>query len=375
MGNLSMTNTDEITMRLVHYFVTKENYQPIVVNGLENEIWLENVNKHYEVIRINSNYIHNDEQLNFDLFKAKTVIKQIKKKMLSINCNTLNIMLNIGENVKKLESNYKHMDILKIESVKELEEGDTITALFPEIKNDHIEAADDMDFFINVTQDINETTEKNNKLYEKTFGKKSIIVTYVLIVINVIVYLLQMAGVVPVYKFGMSGELFKMGNYWTVLTSCFMHGGIIHLFCNMYSLYVIGTQLETVLGKIKFIAVYLISAIIAALTSGVLNNGFSVGASGAIFGLVGALIYFGYHYRIYLGNVITNQLVPIVLLNLVIGFMLPGIDNFAHIGGLIGGVFAGMIVGIEGKTKTSDRVNGIIVTVILAAFLVFMIVR
>lgn len=166
-----------------------------------------------------------------------------------------------------------------------------------------------------------------------------------------------------------------MGNYWTVLTSCFMHGGIIHLFCNMYSLYVIGTQLETVLGKIKFIAVYLISAIIAALTSGVLNNGFSVGASGAIFGLVGALIYFGYHYRIYLGNVITNQLVPIVLLNLVIGFMLPGIDNFAHIGGLIGGVFAGMIVGIEGKTKTSDRVNGIIVTVILAAFLVFMIVR
>ena len=55
MGILRMSNADEVTMRLVHYFVTKENYQPIVVNGLENEIWLENCDKHYEVIRINSN--------------------------------------------------------------------------------------------------------------------------------------------------------------------------------------------------------------------------------------------------------------------------------------------------------------------------------
>lgn len=370
-----MTNTDEITMRLVHYFVTKENYQPIVVNGLENEIWLENVDKHYEVIRINSNYIHNDEQLNFDLFKAKTVIKQIKKKMLSLNCNTLNIMLNIGENVKKLESNYKHMDILKIDDIKELENGESISALFPEIKNDQIEANDDMDFFINVTHDINETTEKNNKLYEKTFRRKSIIVTYAIIVINIIVYLLQYMGVIPIYKYAMSGELLREGNYWVVLTSCFMHAGIIHLFCNMYSLYVIGVQLETVLGKIKFIVVYLISAIIASLASGVLNSGLSVGASGAIFGLIGALIYFGYHYRLYLGNVIVSQLVPIVLLNLVIGFMLPGIDNYAHIGGLIGGVFAGMIVGIEGKTDKSDRINGIVVTVALIGFLLFMIFR
>lgn len=370
-----MTNMDEITMRLVHYFVTKENYQPIVVNGLENEIWLENVDKHYEVIRINSNYIHNDEQLNFDLFKAKAVIKQIKKKMLSLNCNTLNIMLNIGENVKKIESSYKHMDVLKIDDIKELQDGDSILALFPEIKNDQIEAADDMDFFINVTHDINETTEKNNKLYEKTFSKKSIIVTYVIIVLNIIIYLLQFMGLVPEYKFAMSGELLRRGNYWVVLTACFMHAGILHLFCNMYSLYVIGTQLETVLGKIKFIIVYLLSALVGSLASGVLNTGLSVGASGAIFGLIGALIYFGYHYRLYLGNVITSQLIPIVLLNLAIGFMIPGIDNFAHIGGLIGGIFAGMIVGIEGKTDKMDRINGIIVTTALIGFLLFMIFR
>ncbi len=71
MSSLNMTNIDEITMRLVHYFVTKENYQPILVNGLENEIWLENIDKKYGVIRINSNYIHNNEQLSFDIIRQR----------------------------------------------------------------------------------------------------------------------------------------------------------------------------------------------------------------------------------------------------------------------------------------------------------------
>lgn len=175
MSTLRMSNMDEITMRLVHYFVTKENYQPIVVNGLENEIWLENSEKHYEVIRINSNYIHNNEQLDFDLFKAKTIIKQIKKKMLSFKCTTLNIMLNVGENVSNIESKYKNMEVLNLNIDTSLEDNDKFTSLFPEIKNDIIDSSDDMDFFINVTQDINETTEKKNKIFEKVFKRKQLL--------------------------------------------------------------------------------------------------------------------------------------------------------------------------------------------------------
>ena len=67
---MNMSSIDEITMRLVHYFVTKENYQPIIVNGLDNEIWLENTDKKYGVIRINSNYIHNNEMLLSNLLFA-----------------------------------------------------------------------------------------------------------------------------------------------------------------------------------------------------------------------------------------------------------------------------------------------------------------
>ena len=98
----------------------------------------------------------------------------------------------------------------------------------------------------------------------------------------------------------------------------------------------------------------------------------SVGASGAIFGLLGALVYFGIHFRLYLGNAIIYQILPVVAINLFIGFSTPGIDNWAHIGGLVGGYLAGMIVGVTGKSTKSDRINGIIVSTLLYAFLTYM---
>ena len=374
MSSLNLTKIDEITMRLIHYFITKENYQPIVVKGLDNEIWLENIEKPYKVIRISSNYIHNNEQLDYDIFKTKAVVKQIKRKMLSFKTNTLNILLNVGDNVN-VDKNVKNMEYITVNNVSELTEKSKVLELFPALKNDEVEGTNDMDFFLNVTQDINESTEKKNKLYEKTFKKKRIVVTYALIVLNIIIYFLSMSGIIDVNLFAMNGALVSDNHeWWRIITSMFFHGSIIHLFCNMYSLYVIGVELETVIGKWKFMAVYLISGIVSSLLSGVINGEliYSIGASGAIFGLMASLLYFGNHYRLYLSNIMTHQLVPIILINLAIGFSLPYIDNWAHIGGLVGGLFSSMIVGIEGKTDKKDTINGIILTTILIVFLIFM---
>lgn len=221
MSSLNMTSIDEITMRLVHYFVTKENYQPIVVNGLENEIWLENIDKKYGVIRINNNYIHNDEQLSFDIFKAKTVVKQIKKKTFSLNCNTLSILLNVGDNVS-IKSSDKHIDVCNITGIEDLQNESSLAEMFPEIKNDIIDSSDDMDFFINVTNDINNKTEEKNKLYEKTFKKKPIIVTYVLIAFMVLLHLLSMAGIIDPGEFAMNLGAVKAGEYYRLITANFL---------------------------------------------------------------------------------------------------------------------------------------------------------
>ena len=368
--NMSISKTDEITMRLVHYFVTKENYQPIIVNGLDNEIWLENLDKDFGVIRINANYIHNKEQLDFDKFKASTVIKQIKRKTLTLNMNYLTILLDVNEDVELTDD--KHNKILKIDEMNDINKN--LIDLFPEIKNDDISSDDAMDFFIKVTNDINESTEERTKLYENTFGKKFIFVTYALIAVNVLIFILQLLGIVTSSKFGMNADLVKSGEYYRLFTSAFLHGGIIHLLCNMYSLYIIGTQLETVLGKFKLILIYVLSIFGASLLSGVINGSsvMSVGASGAIFGLLGALLYFGYHYRLYLGNALIYQILPVVGINLLIGFTTPGIDNWGHIGGLVAGYLAGMIVGVHGKSNTSDKVNGVIVTCLLFGFLTYM---
>ena len=139
-----------------------------------------------------------------------------------------------------------------------------------------------------------------------------------------------------------------------------------------YALYVIGNQVETFIGKTKFLIIYLVSGITASMLSALLTQGYSLGASGAIFGLMGCLLYFGYHYRLYLGSVLLSQIVPVILLNLFLGFSFSGIDNAAHIGGLIGGLFISMALGLSKKDDTSSRVNGCIIFIIYFAFLSYL---
>ena len=110
----------------------------------------------------------------------------------------------------------------------------------------------------------------------------------------------------------------------------------------------------------------------ASLFSMIFNSNPSIGASGAIFGLMGALVYFGYHYRVYLGNVLKSQIIPLILFNLLIGALSTGIDNFAHIGGLIGGLLITSALGIKYKSSTSQMVNGWILSAIYLGFIIFM---
>ena len=100
MEKVNVRKQDEILMSLVHYFVTKEGYAPIYVQGVKDEIWLENIDGPYRIIRINSNYIHNEEQYKYDEVKIRNIMGQIKKKTLSFKVNTLNINLNVSDRVK-----------------------------------------------------------------------------------------------------------------------------------------------------------------------------------------------------------------------------------------------------------------------------------
>jgi len=385
MSTIVMNKKDELIMKLVHYFITEENYNPIVVNGVKDEIWLENADGPYRIIRINSNNIFNTEQLKYDYLKIESIVKQIKKKTFSFHVNTLNILLNVNEDLK-LEDE-KDVTLAPIFNNNTNITNESILEAFPNINEKLLNDEAGVELIINVTKDINEKTEKENKKFEKTFKAKKIVMTPFIMALCVAMFIvcLWMDGIGALN--GVSGETMLLlgGSYkpliadyyqvWRLVSAIFLHWSLLHLVVNMYSLFILGTQVETFMGKVKFLVIYLISGICGCLLSCVVgDNVLSAGASGAIFGLMGCLLYFGYYYRNYLGSSLLTQILPIIAINLIIGF-LPGsnIDNFAHIGGLVGGFFATMAVGVPNKGKKSERINGIICLTIYTIFAVYFI--
>lgn len=130
------------------------------------------------------------------------------------------------------------------------------------------------------------------------------------------------------------GPLVQSGEYWRLFTVALVHGGLTHLFFNMFSLLVLGNPVEEALGKARFLIIFFASLLFGSLASIYLNSypHVSVGASGAIFGLFGAFI--AMRKMIHEG---VRDIYVIVGLNFVFGFVLGGVDWRAHLGGLIGG--------------------------------------
>ena len=93
MNEVSFKDKDVLVMKLLHYFITEKGYNPIILRGIDNEIWLENMDAPYRIVRINTGYIHNKAQYDFDMFKTKRIMSRIKLKTFSFSLNTLSLFL------------------------------------------------------------------------------------------------------------------------------------------------------------------------------------------------------------------------------------------------------------------------------------------
>ena len=367
-----------ITMKLLHYFITEKNYNPIILQGVDNEIWLENLNSDCEVVRIVSGYIHNDEQFDFDVFKTKRILKKIKKKTFTFNLNVLSIFLDMGENIKEELNKDSHLMCVKVNDEADIKKSSIIKKVFPDLSDKMKFSEKGLELFMKITGDINKHNKEDASKLESVFKSKVPYITYFLIAVNIIFYVVPMLLGSDVYQYIIDaycihGPSIRAGQYYRLLTGIFLHGNIVHLLFNCYALYVLGGQIESFFGKFKYIIIYLFSGLTGSLLSITLSgNVGSIGASGAIFGLMGSLLYFGYHYRVYLGNVIKSQIVPLILLNLAIGFISSGIDNWGHIGGLIGGIVITMALGVKEKSSNFEKINGWIICIIFLIFLMFM---
>ncbi len=387
---MNIRREDQVLMSLVHYFVTKENYSPIFVQGVKDEIWLEKLDGPYRVIRINSNRIFNNEQFKFDQFRIKNILKQIKRKTLSFTINALNINLNEDPDVK--EEGLKNVDNLSISNLDDVQNNKELLEIFPDMRNSIYTSDDGLELLFNVTNDINARTERENARYKRIFSGKKCWFTYFVIVACLVMFaveyvllkgnfnsndavdILGMLGAnCGIYlQNGFSNILTSLTQSWRLITYAFLHGGWMHIIMNMYSLFIIGPQTEARYGTKRFIFIYLISAVCGALLSAGLNPSvMSVGASGAIFGVLGALVYFGMKFRLYFKDSLLTRLIPVIVVNLIMSF-LPGIDASCHIGGLIGGYLAAMAVGIPETDNKQDSLNGSIILFIFILFLLYL---
>jgi rhomboid protease GluP len=178
--------------------------------------------------------------------------------------------------------------------------------------------------------------------------------TYAILAANVIVWLLMEASggstrAAVLVRFGAKvNQLINEGQVWRLFTAMFLHIGILHLAINSYSLYVMGTVLEPLLGWRRYLAVYVLAGLCGSLASYWFNpRALSAGASGAIFGLVGALGMFFFLHRKVFGETARRMMMNVGLIaaiNLFFGLSASGIDNFAHIGGFVGGLVLGAIL-------------------------------
>ena len=158
----------------------------------------------------------------------------------------------------------------------------------------------------------------------------------------VVVYVAQfLLGGVLIANFALFAPSVANGEWWLLITAGFLHGSIIHLLFNVYILWVIGSQLEIIVGNIRFLIIYFVSLIGGSLASYWFSpfGSYSIGASGAIFGLMGAMLVVGKKR-----NLDISQITILVVINVVIGFVLSGIDWRAHLGGLAAGAFIAWVL-------------------------------
>jgi len=365
---------DTLMVNLAHYFITKRKYNPVILHGIDNEIWLENMNEDYKIVRIVFGYIHNEEQLGFNMFKTSKIVKDIKRKTFNFKMNVLSIFIDLGEGVK-LQST-ENNDCIYLETEQDLKKYNFLKEYFPDLEEDMHHEEDGFALLLKLGNDISEKSKENADQANKVFEPKLPIVTTILIALNVLIFLFGIffgTRDFLINTFAVYGPFIREGDFYRLITGIFLHADILHLGFNMYSLYVIGSQIESFFGKTKFILIYLFSGLMGSLLSILLNGNVpSIGASGAIFGLLGSMLYFGYYYRVYLGNTLTSQIVPIILVNLLIGFTTSGIDNFGHIGGLIGGFLITMAFGIDEKSDRQSKINGWVFAIVTLLFLIFM---
>jgi rhomboid protease GluP len=317
------------------------------VNDLSNEQFIVIAKKAIENIGCTVSYLSNTGLIaytNKGAFSRNAEITITRVDAIGTICSesTSGEMVDWGLNKKNAEAFLNKFDTLKNEYTNE-----ELSQMYEALKPSMVSSEDDHLILPPPTK-----SEQIKGFFSLFIPRKDFYITPLLIDINIVIFILMVVSGVHILtpdgesllKWGANFRAVTLaGQWWRLITCCFIHIGIIHLLLNMYALMYIGILLEPLLGKARFLSAYLLTGIAASVTSLWWHDlTISAGASGAIFGM----------YGVFLAMLTTNliektarksmltSIAVFVGYNLVYG-MKSGIDNAAHIGGLLSGIIVG----------------------------------
>jgi rhomboid protease GluP len=356
---------DYLYWSIIWELTSKYNYQFITSTKDRQEIWLENVtNKNHPMIRIIRHDIDWAVWLKRDIERTIQNGEQIRKKLYKKPLNVVSIYVTkfppvdnydfIGLPVTYQKTTL-HSFIIDSQSIpnalQPLEKHLNIE-LSMELKEEEAVLQERLPYLMERTlaESVKKIKEEQN-----VFVSGKPFLTYVFMIIQVVVFLLMelkgsSTNSATLIEFGAKYSPYILqGEWWRFFTPMIIHIGFIHLLMNTISLYLIGSEVERIYGNTRFLLIYLFAGFSGTLASFMMTPNLAAGASGAIFGCFGALLYFGMVYPKLFFRTMGSSVIVLIIINLVYGFAVPGIDNAGHIGGLIGGFLAAGIVSLPKK--------------------------
>ncbi|WP_205207676.1 rhomboid family intramembrane serine protease [Bacillus sp. P14.5] len=375
------TKLNYLFWRTIHYLIVEKGYRIINMSQDQQQLWLENSShKQAPVIRVVRDDLDWSSKLKRDVhltaLNGEKIRRALKKSKLILKNIYISAYPPVDDYEELVSSDYilpqaakttVQSAIITIDNVKE--DINKVTGLFNEEAHWEIkEEPEEMEVHA-LKENVLSFDTKKAKEEKSLFTMGKPFFTYVFIALQLAVFfIMEMAGgsqnTENLIRYGAKyNPLILEGEWWRFFTPVVIHIGFLHLLMNTFALYFLGMAVERIFGSARFLFIYIFAGFTGTLASFVFTNSLSAGASGAIFGCFGALLYFGTAYpRIFFRTMGTNILV-VIGINLALGFTLPGIDNAGHIGGLAGGALSAAVVHLPRAKRWGIQLGAVILAI------------
>lgn len=382
------TNDSYIMHTLAYKLVDQEGYE--VIHMKEEEIWLERYkNKHSYIVRLTLKGYDWKNYLKKDIFTALQKVSKMKRLFNGRKMTLFNVYisshypLDSWEYLKKpiqlkdkkflqqkmyyIHEKDKEHEILRLQLSMDVDAFD--------IDDNLLDSDKEMQIHTIHEQLINRLNSKQEKV-EKVFSYGKPFFTYVFIIINLLMFfLLEIKGgstdtdTLLQYGAKYNPGMIEDNQWWRIVSSMFIHIGFIHLFMNLIAVYYLGILVEKMYGRWRFLVIYLLAGIGGGLASFAFSVHISAGASGAIFGLFGALLFFGFIYKKIFFQTLGWNIIFILVFNIILGLVIEQIDMAAHLGGLIAGFVASAIIFLPKMKKIIIQLIAVVTYIVGLLFL------